>query len=422
MTVSKRRRRVATTEALLVMVIAVGLAVVLGGVGAVAIYHTKDGDRRSTDAAVDAFAPTPTGLLAIVDDAGALADVSVFAINPDGELTVPGAAAYDAVGGTLVPLPVAADVSGGHGDERYPLNETVKLFGVATLVSETEALLGVSIDGATVLDRATVTEWLRPLAPIEVELPHAVADETGQIAGAGSRSLSAAQVGRALAAIDPDATPAERYDVSVALWRAISAAIGPGRDDAQPIDGADDTEGLDIDELTMWLFGGPVDVVSVPFDEIDELSNNPRGVDAVALDRAAVVTLFAHIAPRQVSAPNTGLNFVVHSGLGDEALPAGLTRYDIAYGATAALVGGRVDGNVVGVTTGTLDIDGQAETVIEVAAESLVESAHEFEAIFGPVEVRVAERRIVGVDAIVTVGTNFAERLAADSTPVAADS
>ena len=50
-------------------------------------------------------------------------------------------------------------------------------------------------------------------------------------------------------------------------------------------------------------------------------------------------------------------------------------------------------------------------TVIEVADENLIQAANTLSDVFGPVEVRVADPRIAGVDVIVTLGTDYLGRL-----------
>jgi hypothetical protein len=50
-------------------------------------------------------------------------------------------------------------------------------------------------------------------------------------------------------------------------------------------------------------------------------------------------------------------------------------------------------------------------TVIEVSDESLAAAAATLSEVFGPVEVRVADRRIAGVDVVATLGTDYLSRL-----------
>jgi hypothetical protein len=139
---------------------------------------------------------------------------------------------------------------------------------------------------------------------------------------------------------------------------------------------------------------------------IVSLDRNPRGVDAVALDRPEVLVLFGHVAPRKVAAPNPGYNFRVVSSFADDQLN-GPTRLDVAYTATEALLG--EDANVISVDTSAGEA--ASPTVIEVSDENLAEAAATLSEVFGPVEVRVADRTIAGVDVVATLGTEYLSRL-----------
>ncbi len=149
MTVSRHRRRVATSRALIATIVGVVLAVVLGGIGAVAIYNTKDGQTQGSGPAELTFPDTPTALIAVVDDSGDLGSVAAVAVRP---------AADAGRGGTIMPIAVSTDSSGGFGGERAPLNETVALFGIDSLPDEVSLALGLSLDDAVVLDRAQLAD------------------------------------------------------------------------------------------------------------------------------------------------------------------------------------------------------------------------------------------------------------------------
>ena len=152
---------------------------------------------------------------------------------------------------------------------------------------------------------------------------------------------------------------------------------------------------------------GPMAVQPLRATPIVSLDRNPRGVDAVALDRPEVLVIFGHIAPSKVAAPNPGYNFRVVSSYSDDQLAGATTRLDVAYTATEALLG--VDANVISVDTSA----GEAATptVIEVSDESLAAAAATLSEVFGPVEVRIADRRIAGVDVVATLGTEYLNRL-----------
>jgi hypothetical protein len=306
------------------------------------------------------------------------------------------------------------------------------MYGDGALDDEVSAMLGVSLDVSAVIDAETLEAVLAPLGPVPVDLPVAVVGADGsEVVPAGSQTLDAPALAAVLAASNPSDPTADQYDAAVAVWRAIAAAVGDGLDQALPVPpalGADPAEPaatdaggvpltFDIGSLLSDLTSGPIGVTSLHPDPITELGANPRGVDVVALDRAEVVTLFAHIAPSRMAAPNPGYNFLVRSSFADEQLVDGLTRYDAAYAATAALIGDAVQGNVLSVDT-TAGDDVGAATVIEVNDVSMIPAAEALADVFGTVDVRIAERRVAGINMIVQLGTDFLPVVADGSSPI----
>ena len=111
-----------------------------------------------------------------------------------------------------------------------------------------------------------------------------------------------------------------------------------------------------------------------------------------------------------MAAPNPGYNFRLVSRFGDDQLPGEATRLDVAYTATKALLD--AGANVISVDT--TERAAQPKTVIEVSDESLVPAARTLEDVFGPVEVRVGDTRIAGVDVVAELGTDYLARLDAN--------
>ena len=399
MTVSRHRRRMTTTRAVVASLVGLVIAVGLGAAGYVAIANTTDGEVVGGGATEVTFPATPTATLAIVDDDGDLASLAVLAVRPDDD-------SDEGRGGTVVPIPISADSSGGFGTERTPLNETVELFGAESLADEVPVLLGVGVDQLAVLDQDELAALLAPIGPIEVNLPMAVIDGSGQeIAGPGVQTLTPERVAELLSATDGDTTGADRYPIDVAIWAAIADAVGGGSttESAEPSTSAPDVEGRVLDRVLQ----GPISVQPLRSSPIVSLDRNPRGVDAVALDRPEVLVIFGHIAPSKVAAPNPGYNFRIVSPFSDEQLADGVSRLDVAYTATDAVLGS--DANVVSVDTSSGEAG--AATVIEVGDENLIQAANTLSEVFGPVEVRIADPRIAGVDVVATLGTEYLSRL-----------
>jgi hypothetical protein len=396
-----------TTRAVVATLACVVLAAGLGAAGYAAIANTTDGQVVGGGTPEVTFPATPTATVAIIDDSGSLSSVAVLTVRPADDDGAPGR------GGTVVPVPISADSSGGFGAERTPLNETVDLFGPETLDDEVPLLLGVGIDELLVLDEDELADWLAPVGAIEVDLPAPVSDAAGvQIAAAGPQTMSPDEIAAVLSAVDPTVPGADRYAVDVAIWRAIADVVGDGLASplATPVDTtAGQAAGGDVPSL---VTSGPIAVQPLRTTPIVSLDRNPRGVDAVALDRPEVLVIFGHIAPSKVAAPNPGYNFRVVSSYSDDQLD-GPTRLDVAYTATEALLG--VEANVISVDTSAGEA--AAPTVIEVSDESLAAAAATLSEVFGPVEVRIAERRIAGVDVVAKLGTEYLDRLDLTAVP-----
>jgi hypothetical protein len=393
MTVSRHRRRVTTTWAIVAAVVGLVAAAALGAAGYVAIANTKDGEVVGGGGGEVTFPATPTASLAVLDEAGRLASLAVLAARPD-DGDEPGR------GGTIVPIPISADSSGGFGDERLPLGETVALFGPDSLIDEVPNLLGVGVDDFVVVDEEQLAQLLAPLGPIAVDLPIPVRDSSGrQLAAAGPQTLDPEDVAAVLSATDPTITGAQRYPMDVVVWRAVADAIG---------DGVGTAAGTDVFGR---VIGGSVAVQPLRSSPIVSLDRNPRGVDAAVLDRAEVLLIFGHITPGKVAAPNPGYNFRLVSSFGDEQLPGEATRLDVAYTATQALLD--AGANVVSVDT--FERTAEPRTVIEVSDENLVSAARTLESVFGPLDVRVADTPIAGVDVVAVLGTDYLAKLDASA-------
>ncbi|MGH9271173.1 MAG: hypothetical protein ACRDZ2_07855, partial [Ilumatobacteraceae bacterium] len=193
MTASPQRRRRSTLVATL---IAVGVTLGAAGLavaGGLTLYNSTEGTSTMPTVPQRVFPPTPTAVLVAVDDDGELASLAVLVGSPGG------------TGGTIVTVPANTDASGGAGDERLPLDETLRLDGAASLENEVEVALGLGVDSVDVVDEAQLTELLGPIGPIEVDLADAVTDASGRvIAPAGAGTLEPAQAAAILTARDAD--------------------------------------------------------------------------------------------------------------------------------------------------------------------------------------------------------------------------
>ena len=293
------------------------------------------------------FPATPTATLAVVDDGGNLASLAVLAVRP-GDDDDAGA------GGTVVPVPISADSSGGFGDERTPLNETVALFGPESLDDEVPLLLGVGIDELFVVDEDELAELLAPSAPSKSTCPHPVRTPRAADRRRGTADADARRGRRRAQRRRSDGgrcrpLPDRRRRVAGDRRRGRRRVGDPAHLAGGPVgEQPAGRQPAPIDVLGR-VTSGPIAVQPLRSTPIVSLDRNPRGVDAAALDRAEVLVIFGHIAPSKVAAPNPGYNFRLVSSFSDDQLAGDATRLDVAYTATEALLD--ADANVISVDT-----------------------------------------------------------------------
>jgi hypothetical protein len=286
------RRRRATVLVGLSTVAVIVIAAALTVLGAVTLYNSTEGADPSSDSSELAFPVTPTGALAALDDEGNLASIAVLVVQPSGR------------GGSIVAVPVNADASGGHGDERLPLAATVEQQGPESLPAELEVTLRLSLDHVDVVDADRLDDLLAPLGDLEVDLPIDVTDADGEeVAEAGRATIDAELASRLLTARDPDVPAARQYTAAAAVWSAVAAAVGEGIgvDGGPPTTAAPDDVIDDAGELFARLLAGPVGYRSLRTNETPA-EDNPRDVDVVTLDPAELILVFGQVAPGAVAA------------------------------------------------------------------------------------------------------------------------
>ncbi len=409
MTALPGRRRRSTIVAAVAAAGGVTVAIALTTLGAVTLYHSTEGADASSDRPVLQFPETPVGALGVVDDTGKLASIAVFVVQPAG------------AGGSIIPVPVSADASGGIGDERLPIAETVALEGTDALQRELEVALGLTIDDVTIVDAAGAAALLGPVGELEVDVPHDVTDSSGDVvAEAGESTLDASAAAAILAARDRSVPAVDQYPAASAVWAAVAAAIGDGvtPTTTEPAAAPRATTGSDLgtgfEELFGRILAGRVGERALRSHPVSA-DQNPRDVDVSVLDPAELALVFGEVAPGAVAAPSAGLSFRVESTFSDEQLAAtGYTNTDVAYAAVQLLLA--VGANVVSVSTAG-DPPG-ATTSIDVADQTMTAATANTRTLFGDVTVGVDDQPIVGVDAVVTLGTDFLTALANGTTSV----
>lgn len=391
MTASPRRRRRATVIGAVAAGISVLLVAVLSVLGATTLAESEAGrDAGAGRSSTSLLLPsTPAALLGVVDDAGVLTGVAVLVLRPDGS------------GGSIIVIPPTSSAWIGDGDV-HPLAETWIELGATEFVLEAEALTGISFDLVEVVTAERLTRLLEPLGTIEVIVPEASA-EIIEAAGGSSRFLGPRQVAADLTRRVDQGPDGALDPYRAAVWQAVAAGTPMAGDDGA---GDDMTDGAPatLDEFLARLLSGPVAVWPITTTEVP-VSENRRNVDAVKVDPAELVLVFAHIAPARVAAPNVSYTFRIESRFSDAQLePYGVTNADIAREVVEVLLFVQV--NVVSVeTTSTGAPDATLALVSD--PELLSAFGESWSVVFGEVEVVAADVEIARVDATIVLGEQY---------------
>lgn len=376
------RKRRATRRVGALALAAIVVAVVATALGAIALYHSTDG--RTAGRRVDRLTlpDTPNALVAGVDERGALASLAVFTLTPSES------------GGSIVVLPVGIDATGMPGDRRS-LAAVVSEGGLGAVEREAEFAYGITFDGTAVLDRAGLEDLIATAtsgSPIELDLPAEVLDaDATVISPAGRQQVDAATAASLLTVAGPSGDGA----LSAEVWRAVAgAAAGSATGSGRPGDVMELVRRtLASDPTTRLIATEPLPADEGPTDGL------------LAIDRTDLAIVFGQISPAKVSPINPSYAVRLVVPYSREQLEAvGVTASDVTRAAVTRFL--YVGANVVSVEL----TDGGAEdqTVFAVASASLRDDldARVGNLMEGAVT-ELADTVIVGVDVVVTLGSQF---------------
>ncbi len=371
----RRRRTAVMLVASLAVVAVIGALLYVGGKALARYEGAKDASKDTQPIPV-----TPVGMLASVDELDQLTTVTIFVNRPAGE-----------PGGSIIAVPVSADVMGGVDGQRVPLTESYTAGGAEGLVQAVESLLSLTIDQYLVAAPDQLGALLQPVEPVVVTFPTDVLDgsedEPEVRYEAGEASLSGDQLATVLTATVDGASEADRWGNVEAVWEGVDAAIGEGR---TPVVATAPTT---LEQIVNQVFAGSAGsrgLVATPLPA----SEVPEGKDVAQLDRTDAVFVFATVAPSNMSAVATGLVFRVEAPPGYEDKVKWVVSALLYLNANVQWV--KLDGPV------------QSSTMIYLADENLADDALGAEVLFGD-DVQQAESdfRIEGIDVIIQLGTSF---------------
>ncbi|MEZ5220252.1 MAG: hypothetical protein R2743_02080 [Ilumatobacteraceae bacterium] len=375
----RRRRR--TISMLVTTLAMLAIAPLLFWVGLSAVLDSTGGrDALADNLPEQTFPITPTALLLTTDDDGVLSSATVFVLAPAG------------VGGSIVPLPVNADV-GFSPDARQSLQQVFADGGADATLVAVESLVLMTINTVATLDPPQLAAALAPFQPYTVTLASDV--ETGneqgdqpEVLNEGTVVIDASYASAVLTAGAGQGDETARVANAQGFWTGFATAVGGGRAAAASPDVVPAT----FDEFMTRLTAGPVasrglTSIALTGDE------NPDGGDVVQLDQSEAVFVFASVAPGSMSAPKLGPTFRVEAPPGYD-LQVKLTIDKILF----------VGANVLSVDTTAA---ARADTVFLVPNEADRTRAQVADEIFGTIEFAEPTVRIDGIDVTLVLGTDY---------------
>jgi hypothetical protein len=372
------------------MALAAGLVVALAApvlvyVGAKAITNSKAGKNVLADAPPEqVFPATPTAMLATVGAARELTSVTVFVLAPDAD---PSKGGYDQRGGSVISVPISADT--GVVDQPQSLADTFRADGLQGLQQAVESALGVNIDFGKVMTRNEFAGLLLGLPQVRANLVNDVLDgRDAVIHPKGSTTLSTSQVAEIVTTKSPTQPETARRANIDALWQGLAAAVGSGRE-GQKLSTAEPTT---FEELGARLMAGPIasrGLLARPV-AADRVT---KGHDLEQLDRADTILVFASVAPAHMQQPGVGRSYRLEA-------PPGYDQQVRRTIESLLFLGN----NIVSVD---LNAKPNAQTVLSIYDQQAAEAQPSENQLFGKIKVETPKVRLSGVEATISLGTDY---------------
>jgi hypothetical protein len=369
-------RRPNTWMMLAATAVAVVVAVALVAVGVVALTNYEGGKNVGSDLPQVQLPETPVAMLAAVDEDNVLASLTVLVLDPSGS------------GGSIVSIPVVADAS-TVAEVRAPLRAVYAEQGAEGLRLQAESVLNLTVDTFEVMPASRVAGLLAGVGGIPVTFEADVLDDSPArvIFEQGTASLNAREASQALAAYTPEQPDAVQRPTAVAVWAGVVEAVGSGVGEPPS-----DPAAASVPAFVGHLFTGPLASRGLPTIEIPE-ELNPDGIDVEQLDLAEAILVFAAVAPSAMSTPRDGLINRIVGPPGSEAKVKETIALLLFFGQ-----------NVVSVA---FDGPDQEPTDIINYDERTLGDAEAASPLFGTVRFPEPTERVVGVDVVIVLGSDF---------------
>ncbi|MDA2995254.1 MAG: hypothetical protein O3A04_07760 [Actinomycetota bacterium] len=390
MTASAELRRTYTQRAAIAIGLSLVIVIVLGVIGARTLASSTIGSEAGDGdvVATVALPETTTAFIGVIDSEGTLQSAALMVVHPSG------------IGGVIVPIEAAADISAGRGESVVPLRDAFDAGDSSLFTLDAESITGLTFDFIEVVTPTELAAMLGVDGSVALDLPQSVVTSSG-IGWLQGRSSVTAQEATELLAVGGRNPFEVGADLHSEVWRGLSALAA----------GADTSDGgfkvdlfVSIDDVVSALFSGSVETRTLNLYEVEG-----SGGALAYYDWAETLLVACHLAPSRVTAPYSSAVVRVLVPFSDDDLDdTGYGVSDVAVIAVRRL--SEVGLNVVSVSTGPNADAEQAPEVTQVWTGdegTVTDAADAFSELLGEVVAREGDYEVDGIDIVITLGTSF---------------
>jgi hypothetical protein len=342
---------------------------------------------------------TPAAMVAVLGEGGQLSHLYVATLDVDG------------VGGTvvLVPIGAATEVPPQDADDESAEDAVVRVpqrladvyakDGLGRLANEVQGLLDISFVAVGALGRAELINVLAPLGGVDILLDRdvttvAVDGTPTKLATAGQTSYPIDRVVDIVIARAANEKESERFARHREVWNGIVKRVGAGLDLPPEVDTT--PAGLaDASNFMRRVLGGALQVWQLSAAPVLDRASNPNRSDMYSLDRAEVVMVFASVAPSALSGIDAPVTVMLDSPFNDPVVTRAAVELLLEAGIGVGVV---------------REVSAQEQPATAISADGDVADALAVQLATGfvSVDIREWQNPVVGIDAAITIGSDFA--------------
>ena len=390
---SRRRRRAIAA----VVTGLVGLVLLPSGlvVGANSLLN-ETGGNSVDDAPTTRIPVTPTALVAVTNTRNEVAALAMLAVDPAGK------------GGSIVSIPVGANAEIPKSGTIHRIADSYASGGMDALRADVEGLLNVSFNLVDDVNAAELGTLLQVFGDVNANLPAPVLDTAADgtavpVLGAGSATLTPAQVAAGLASSQTGVAESTRWPSVKELWSAVAASAG--RDPVSPpatSDAATDETAAEVEEpadlagYVAALAAGKVQVWQLAATLLTDPTRNPGNADLYEIDGGEVIMVMASIAPSAIALVSNSIAIMIDTPYDDSALVREAVLRLAYVGANVAVVR-------------TVDTAPAKETTVFYNDVMVRVDVEGYASLLGTMAFAETEEVIEGVNARIVLGEDFRE-------------